>query len=122
MRHQRENSRNFGVCGGLAIAGLLLLLASCVPAARRAPVISRVVEFSPIPITDLPSLERGRAIYTTNCTECHHVEPIERWSVKKWREKILPEMTKKAKLTDAERADVETYVVTAHGALKQIPK
>lgn len=33
---------------------------------------------------DVATLERGRKIYTTSCTECHAARPIARYSVAQW--------------------------------------
>jgi mono/diheme cytochrome c family protein len=105
----------------LALLAASLLPAGCVSMARRAPVVEQVVEFNP-DAADAATLERGRTIYTTSCTDCHHVQPIEKWGLKKWREEILPEMTQQAELSQAQRADVEAYIIAAHEALERIPK
>lgn len=113
----------FVMSGGLTLMAVAVLLASCVPAARRAPAVPQVVEFSAQPVTDEAALERGRAIFVGPlCTECHHVEPIEKMTLKEWREVVLPEMSEKAKLTPEEHADLDAYVTAAHAALKRIPK
>ena len=56
------------------------------------------------------NLERGRAIYITQCARCHSPEPVTRYTEAQWRE-TLPRMSHESMLTDQEAADVRDYVM-----------
>lgn len=58
---------------------------------------------------DLPTLERGRMIYLTQCTACHVAEPVRDYSAKQWA-KILPVMNKESKLNAAQASDLKAYI------------
>ena len=65
---------------------------------------------------DLVTLERGRKIYTTSCTECHVARTIANYSVLEWR-RWLDVMAPRAHLAGADRAALETYVIGARESL-----
>lgn len=65
---------------------------------------------------DIVTLERGRKIYTTSCTECHVARPIADYSVAQWRHYVSI-MSPRAGLKPHDRAAVETYVVAARESL-----
>ena len=65
---------------------------------------------------ELATLERGRKIYTTSCTECHVARPIANYSVSQWHH-YVGIMAPRAGLTPADRAAVESYVVAARESL-----
>lgn len=67
-----------------------------------------------------PELAAGRQIYFTKCTACHSAEPIGRYSMTEWNE-IIPDMSKRTRLTEAERGQLTSYVVAAHSALSGHP-
>jgi mono/diheme cytochrome c family protein len=54
---------------------------------------------------------RGRQLYVTSCAKCHSPEPVRRYSAADWQKRILPEMAELTKLTAAETAAVEAYVL-----------
>ena len=66
---------------------------------------------------DLRTLELGRKIYTTSCTECHVARIIANYSVPEWR-RWLSVMAPKAHLASADRAALETYVIGARESLE----
>ncbi len=61
---------------------------------------------------DVATLERGRKIYTTRCTECHPARPIARYSVAQWHHYVSI-MSPRAGLSPNDRAALEAYVVEA---------
>ena len=65
---------------------------------------------------DITTLERGRKIYTTSCTECHVARPIADYSVARWRHYVAI-MAPRAGLQPNDRAALEAYVVTARQSL-----
>ncbi len=65
---------------------------------------------------DLATLERGRKIYTTSCTECHVARTIANYSVPEWR-RWIDVMAPRAHLAVNDRAALETYVIGARESL-----
>ena len=65
---------------------------------------------------DIATLERGRKIYTTSCTECHVARPIADYSVASWRH-YVEIMAPRAGLQPNDRAALEAYVVAARQSL-----
>jgi mono/diheme cytochrome c family protein len=63
-------------------------------------------------IADVATLERGRKIYTTSCTECHVARPIAHYSVAQWRHYVSI-MAPRAGLKPPDKAAVEAYVIAA---------
>lgn len=65
---------------------------------------------------DVATLERGRKIYTTSCTECHVARPIAHYSVKQWQH-YIGIMAPRAGLKPQDQAAVEAYVIAARESL-----
>jgi hypothetical protein len=65
---------------------------------------------------DLATLERGRKIYTTSCTECHVARPIANYSIASWQH-YVGIMAPRAGLQSSDRAALEAYVVAARQSL-----
>ena len=65
---------------------------------------------------NIETLERGRKIYTTSCTECHVARPIAKYSVSQWHH-YVGIMAPRAGLTPDDRAAVESYVRAARETL-----
>ncbi len=61
---------------------------------------------------DLATLNRGRKVFTTTCTECHVAQPIAKLSVAQWQRTVAI-MAPRARLTESDRAAVEAYVTAA---------
>lgn len=64
----------------------------------------------------LATLDRGRKIYTTSCTECHVARTIANYSVPQWRHYISI-MAPRAGLKPEDRAAVEAYVVAVRQSI-----
>lgn len=72
---------------------------------------------APIPATDTvgnPSLIAGRKIYVSllKCAMCHRPKSVSDYSAQTWTDDILPRMSKKAKLSPQQYADVLAYVTS----------
>jgi mono/diheme cytochrome c family protein len=67
---------------------------------------------------DVATLDRGRKIYTTSCTECHVARPIAQHSVEQWRH-FIGIMAPRARLQPADRAALEAYVIAARQSLSR---
>lgn len=65
---------------------------------------------------DVVTLERGRKIYTTSCTECHVARPVANYSVAQWRH-YVEIMAPRAGLAPRDRAAVEAYLIAARESL-----
>lgn len=70
---------------------------------------------APIPSPNIAghsSLAAGRKTYVSllKCAMCHRPKPVSDFSAKTWTEDILPRMSKKARLSPQEYADVLAYV------------
>jgi hypothetical protein len=61
---------------------------------------------------DLTNLERGRTVLLRSCAECHTLQPIRKYSVNRWHE-IVAVMAPRARLSAADRAALEAYLVVA---------
>ncbi|HEY3661860.1 MAG TPA: hypothetical protein VGL24_01770 [Chthoniobacterales bacterium] len=66
--------------------------------------------------SDFATLERGRKIYTTACTECHVARAISHYSVAQWHHYVSI-MAPRAGLKPQDQAAVEAYVVAARKSL-----
>lgn len=60
-------------------------------------------------------MEEGKTIFVGNCGKCHDLKEPETRTVEKW-ERILPRMSKKANLDDAQSGKVRAYVL-AHAKM-----
>ena len=67
---------------------------------------------------DIATLERGRKIYTTNCTECHVARPIANYSVTRWQH-YVEIMAPRAGLKPSDQAALEAYVIAARQSIPQ---
>ena len=66
--------------------------------------------------SEIATLDRGRKIYTTSCTECHVARPIAHYSVAQWRHYVSI-MAPRAGLKPQDRTAVEAYVIAARASL-----
>ena len=99
--------------GGLRarwLAALVMILGfiqgcATVPANIAAPI-------PPEHVVGHASLAAGRKTYVSlfKCAMCHRPKPVSDYSAEAWAEEILPKMSKKARLSPQEYADVLAYV------------
>ena len=104
--------------GGLTV-GVAAILAGCLSIEQMAPPVG--AEFASAGMRNgitIAFLETGREVYLMDCSRCHSIEPIDRYSVGRWRD-IIVRMGPKSKL-DAPRTEaLQAYVLAAHRVMAQ---
>ena len=55
--------------------------------------------------------ESGRVIYVGGCASCHKPKPIQEFAIDEWKDKIIPRMSVKAKLTPEQTHSLAEYVM-----------
>ena len=65
---------------------------------------------------DVSTLERGRKIFTTSCTECHVARPVANYSVAQWHH-FVGIMAPRAGLAPRDKAAVEAYLIAARESM-----
>lgn len=109
------NFRNLFLAG--LGAGSLCVFGSCETSPTSAfPTAEKVAARAGGGNAAIATLERGRKIYTTSCTECHVARPIANYTVARWRH-YVGIMAPRAGLAKADQAALETYVVAARESL-----
>lgn len=120
--HTKENQRTrrlvrllFG--GGV---GITFTLAGCLTIEQMAPPVGP--EFSSIGTNGATRavLEGGREVYLSDCTRCHSIEPINRYSIDRWRA-IIERMGPQSKLDVSRTAALQAYILAAHKVLAREP-
>jgi len=100
-------------------AGVAVVFASCMSLEQMAPPVGP--EFTAVSqrrrIT-LAQLEHGRQVYLADCTRCHSVEPISRYSAIKW-EDIVRRMARESNLNEPTTEALRAYVLAAHEVLSR---
>src|SRR5262245_7186612 len=95
------------------VIGLLLVPLACrtIPVENAAPAVATLTDARGRP----EQLLAGRAVYVSenHCGHCHSPKRVADHSPDEWTNKIMPRMSKKAKLTPEEYDQVLTYVVAA---------
>jgi mono/diheme cytochrome c family protein len=66
---------------------------------------------------DISSLERGRKLYTTSCTECHVARSIAHYSPTQWQH-FIGIMAPRAGLKLSDRAALEAYLLAARESME----
>src|ERR1041384_3240416 len=66
--------------------------------------------------SDIATLERGRKIYTTSCTECHVARVIAHYTPAQWRH-YVGIMAPRAGLKPSDRAALGAHVIAAREAM-----
>jgi cytochrome c5 len=101
---------------GLGLGGVLVLSGCQSSPTVAFPTAETVATAGSRHKEDIATLERGRKIYTTSCTECHVARPIAQHSVEQWRQ-IVDIMAPRAGLEVADRVALEKYVLAARESL-----
>lgn len=110
----RSISRLYGTVTTAGVLGLVTgivqgcaTMSATMPANIAAPVPSNVADHS--------SLASGRKVYVSllKCAMCHRPKPVSDYSAETWSEDILPRMSKKARLSPQQYADVLAYVTSS---------
>ncbi len=88
-----------------------LLILSCETIDELAPPVNEAVVNLAISRNIDPTLAaRGRTIYITLCVHCHSPEPVTRYDLVRWQTDILPDMTVRTKLSEADAQALEAYI------------
>lgn len=96
-----------------AFAIIAFVLQGCMSTDEMAPPVhAEMVRVAERRGYEHAALNRGRAIYLTDCSKCHSIEPIDRYSERKWKE-LGPDMADESKLTKAELDDLMAYLLSA---------
>jgi mono/diheme cytochrome c family protein len=95
----------------LLLLGSLALLAGCTNLADVAPPISPAM-VGGSGGASVEKLERGRGIFTRQCTACHSAEPVRKHTFEQWRH-FVGEMRERTKLDDSEEAALLAYLRAA---------
>lgn len=96
-----------------AVMWMAMGVIGCVSLDQMVPPIDQgMIEYGQKQGVSDQSLLTGRLTYLNRCISCHGIEPIDRYSMDQW-EVIVPEMSKEAKLNDAQTADLLNYIRTA---------
>jgi len=98
--------------GAMILAGVWIVT-GCMTTQQMAPLVSEVVSgIGLAPGVTGQSLEQGRQVYLSRCAKCHSIEPVNRYSDRRWKE-IMEEMAVESRLGDQQKTDVLAYVLTA---------
>ena len=100
--------------------GITFTLAGCLTIEQMAPPVGP--EFSTIGtnVATRAVLERGREVYLSDCARCHSIEPINRYSIGRWRA-IIERMGPQSKLDVSRTVALQAYILAAHRVLTQEP-
>lgn len=61
--------------------------------------------------TQLPAeIQQGKTLMEQRCIKCHSMKVVQDYSPERW-EKILPKMSRKAKLSPQESSTLERYIL-----------
>lgn len=101
----------------LALVSSSTLLVSCGPDLNAIPEVTpkMAMEMG----TTQQQLQNGRSIYMANCNKCHERVPPAKIDPEAWRE-ILPHMCQNAHLNSSQLADLQTYLIAAHGTVYKL--
>lgn len=88
----------------LSLFAATVLFLNCSPKTTGAVAASPPAEV----YTDAQKIE-GKAVWQANCDKCHKLYEPQSHNLPQWQ-KILPKMTKRAKLEDAQAMAVRAYI------------
>lgn len=88
----------------------------CLTVEQMAPPVTTAFTRQPTDGVTLAVLEQGRSLYLQDCTRCHSVEPIVRYSKERWAH-IIERMAPQSKLDKTRTAALQAYVFAAHDVL-----
>lgn len=84
-----------------------MVLMSCSP--KTVETVTEVDTENALPTAALNS---GKLIFDTKCQKCHATENAKDYTTEQWAH-ILPEMSKKARLSTEEDANITAYIAWA---------
>ena len=77
-------------------------------AVQSAPVTAATVK----DVVTVKEMEDGKKLYVTHCTSCHSMKAPFEYTTEQWN-KILPNMSKKAKIDDATQESIRKYLLAS---------
>jgi cytochrome c5 len=86
----------------IAVAILGIFIYSCSP-----KVVAPVSEAKKMELT--PELAAGKSLYENNCAKCHKLFEATKHTQEDWKP-VLVRMQKKARLDDAQMAEISNYI------------
>lgn len=101
----------------LAVLGTSVLLVQCTAKKTATATMSpeQIVADVKKNYTEA-QMEEGKTIFESKCNKCHGLKEPEHITVNKW-ERVLPRMSDKAKLDEAQSGKVRAYVL-AHAKVQ----
>ena len=108
-----------GAFGACTIGALAVVFSGCMTIEEMAPTVGP--EFAQRDVSNGSSLivlQEGRKVYLSNCSRCHSIEPISRYSRDRWRS-IVVRMAPESRLDAASTEALEAYVLAAHNVLER---
>jgi len=107
--HKRSIIQAFIASG----AFLTLAMTGCLTVEQMAPPVSPEFSLNGTNVVTLAALEEGRDVYLSDCTRCHSVEPIDRYSIDRWND-IIERMGPRSRLDETRTGALRAYIVAAH--------
>ncbi len=108
--YQNLNARNYKLAASMMILGIVQVVQQCQRILPR--------QFHQRMWLDTHRWQQAEKTYVSllKCAMCHRPKPVSDYSAETWAEDILPKMSKKARLSPQEYADVLAYVTTTTNA------
>ena len=97
------NNKVLGVISGM------LILASCAPKKTAVEKNIPVVQNKIVGVDTAPT--KGQNLYEATCASCHKLYEPSAFSAEEWKP-IMVKMQKKAKISDAQAAEIYAYLTT----------
>lgn len=122
MRDEGTKNHVVAILAIVTGLGMFALFSGCMTLEQMAPPVGDKFQLvAARHSVDVATLELGREVYLSDCVKCHSVEPIARYSERRWH-KILPRMASESELNDQRRAALEAYVMWALALLDENAK
>lgn len=102
------------LAAGLACLGIGAT--GCMSLNRLAPPVTPAIVAADAGNASEATLAQGRSIYVTRCVACHTPEAVDAHTPAEW-DRILPRMSKEAKLTSEQHDAVRAYILAARASL-----
>ncbi len=103
---------------------IVVLLYICLATALLAACAKKTTPTKSAVVTDEVAVEKGKynaaqiaqgkIVYEQNCAQCHELHQPAEFNIAQWN-RILPRMSRKAKLTDEQAGIVRAWVIVNAG-------
>ena len=119
---QHEAMQRFSHAAALSKVAFAMIITSTFLVSCR-PDLNAIPEATPKMALEMGTtqqqLQHGRSIYMAHCNKCHERVPPAEIDPEAWRE-ILPHMSQNAHLNSSQLADLQIYLIAAHGTVYQL--